>query len=234
LAAANEQSLRNDERQWNLESESGSYAEGRFDLNFAVQLVQVRSYHVEPDSASGKFRLARSGREARMEEEFQHVAIFHLLRLLRSQETGFDGSLTDLAVIDAAAVVFDLDVDMVAAMVSANSDTSLVGLPGVISLFVALDAVGDGVTYKMQQRIGDLLDDVVIELGFRTGQRYFDLLVGCLGGIANSARDTRIKIADRHHAGLRDFILQAMRKLGELIDVGVNAPDEAIELRENL
>ena len=54
-----------------------------------------------------------------------------------------------------------------------------------------------------------------------------------LGGIAHRAREARIKIADRHHARLRDFILQTVRKLGELVDVAIHTTNKAIELREH-
>src|SRR5215831_6055356 len=97
------------------------------------------------------------------------------------------GGLAHFFVVYAAAVVLDFNINMVAAMVSTHGDVSGVALALLVSFFVALQAVGHRVAHQMNQRIGNLLDDVVVQLGLRAGQRELHFLVHGLGGVAHGA-----------------------------------------------
>ena len=135
-------------------------------------------------------------------------------------------------VVDATAVVFDFDVDVIAAVISAEGDFAWFGFAGAARRR-ELDAVGDGVADQVHERIGNLLDDVVVELGFVADEVEFDLLAGGLGGVANGARQAGIESADGHHARGGEFVLQVVRELGEFVDVAFDAADVAFELRQH-
>ena len=91
----------------------------------------------------------------------------------------------------------------------------------------------DGVAHEVNQRIGNVLDDVVVELGLRAFEHKLDGLAGGLRGVADRARKARIEIADGHHARGGDFILQVVRELREFVDIGIDAAHETFELRQN-
>src|SRR4030095_1488522 len=102
------------------------------------------------------------------------------------------GSLLDAFVVDTAAVVFDFDVDVIAAMVSAESDATGFWLAAERAAIGKFDAMGDGIAVEADERVGNLLNDVVVELGFTAGEVEFDKLAGGVGGVANGTRETRV------------------------------------------
>ena len=67
--------------------------------------------------------------------------------------------------LDAGAVVAHLDDDLVAAVARAQRDHALVGLAGGAARGGQLDAVVDGVAHEVQQRVVELLDEHLVELG---------------------------------------------------------------------
>src|SRR5262249_20677949 len=69
LPATDEQRLRDDQRQRDLEGEARPLPGDGVDVNLAVQGSEVGADDVEPDAASGEFGLAGSSREAGVEEK---------------------------------------------------------------------------------------------------------------------------------------------------------------------
>ena len=132
--------------------------------------------------------------------------------MLSGQQTKIGRRVANFFVIDTAAVVFYFDIYVIAAMVGTNSHIAMIGLARLVALFGALDSVRNRVANQVQQRIGDLLNNVVVEFGVVTFQLQVDQLVRSLRRIAGRARDARVKVADRHHARLRDFVLQPVRQ----------------------
>ena len=78
-----------------------------------------------------------------------------------------------------------------------------------------------------------MLDDVVVEFGFRAFERKFDRLARSFRGVTHGARKACVQIADGHHARGCDFVLQVVRELGEFVDIGIDAAHETFELRED-
>ena len=85
-----------------------------------------------------------------------------------------------------------------------------------------------GVANQMNQRVGNMLNDVVVEFGFGAFKQKFHGLPGGFGGIANGSGKPRVKIADRHHAGGSNFVLQVVREFCELVDIGIDAAHECL------
>jgi hypothetical protein len=117
---------------------------------------------------------------------------------------------TNIFVIDAAAVVFHLDENVIAAMVRAHFHTSLFGLPGFMTLPWVLETMRDCVAHKVNQRIGNVLNNIVVEFGFSAFQKKLHWFARCFGSIPHRPRKTCVQIADRHHAGRCDFVLQVV------------------------
>ena len=91
----------------------------------------------------------------------------------------------------------------------------------------------NGIANQVDERIGNLLNDVVVELGFAAGEVEFDLFSGGVRSVANGTREARVKRADGHHAGGSEFVLKVMSELGEFVDVTFDAIDVALELGQD-
>ena len=122
---------------------------------------------------------------------------------------------------------------MIAAMKGAHRHFAARGFPRSVARRRIFDSVRDGVANQVNQRIGDLLHDVVVEPGVFSDEFQIHGLAANFGGVARRARETRVQIADRHHARFRDLILQMVSELGEFIDVPAHAADKSTELRKH-
>jgi hypothetical protein len=67
----------------NFQSEFCSLSADALNIDFAVQRIQIRSHHVQPNAAPGQFGLDRSRSEARMEQHFTEVTLGQTIRCLR-------------------------------------------------------------------------------------------------------------------------------------------------------
>src|SRR5262249_19085411 len=121
---------------------------------------------------------------------FAEVAFGEAIGGFGRNEAAFDGGLLDALVVDAAAVVFDFDVNVIAAMIGAKRDSADFRLADGDAIDGMLDAVCDGIANQVNERIGNLLDDAVVEFGFATGEIELDLFGGGFGGVADCARKT--------------------------------------------
>src|SRR5262249_16655266 len=139
----------------------------------------------------------------------------------------------DAVVVDAAAVVLDFDIDVVAAMVRAKRNAAGFGFAGERAAVRRLDAVRDGIAHEVDERIGNLLNDVVVEFGFAAEEFEFDELAGGLSSVTHGSGKARIQCADWQHAGGGDFVLQVVSELGELVDIALDAANETAELRKD-
>ena len=78
-----------------------------------------------------------------------------------------DYALPNALVVDSAAIVFDFNKNVISAVVGANRNVSFVGFASGLAKFRALDTARYGVSNQVNQRGGNVLDDVVVELGLR-------------------------------------------------------------------
>ena len=127
-------------------------------------------------------------------KHFAQIAFGETARGFLRNETGFDSALLHAFVIDPAPVVFHFNVDVVAAMVGAQDDLTLFGLASTDAIFGAFDSVGHRIANEVHQRIGDLLNDVVIELGFAAGEIQVNQFSGGFGGVTNGARKREYRV----------------------------------------
>jgi len=106
----NEQRLRDDEREWNLQGKACATAFFCFDLYLAIELLDIPRERRLVLPATGKFSLAFRRGEARVEQELEQIALADLG--IRRQQPTLDRGLADALIIDPLAVVLDLYIDM--------------------------------------------------------------------------------------------------------------------------
>ena len=110
-------------------------------------------------------------------------------------------------VVDALAVVLDLDDDVVALLEGVERDRADRRLADRLALDARLDAVIDGVADHVHERIAELLDDELVDLGLGAGDDEVHLLVGLAADLADDARELVEDLPERHHAHLEDAAL---------------------------
>jgi hypothetical protein len=79
-----------------------------------------------------------------------------------------------------------------------------------------LDPVIDAVANQVHERITDLLEHGLVELGVAPGHLELDLLAEPLRQIPNHSRKATEDEADRHHAHAHDALLQLAHTAFEL------------------
>src|SRR5712672_3899432 len=120
-----------------------------------------------------------------MEEHLAEIAVGKPVGRFGRDEAALDGAVLYAFVIDAATVVFDFDVNVIAAMVGAQGNFAGFGFSGSAAVGRVFDAVRDGIAHEMNERVGNLLNDVVVQLGFTAGEIELDLLAGGCGCVAH-------------------------------------------------
>jgi hypothetical protein len=90
-------------------------------------------------------------------------------------------------VVDSATVVFNLDINVVAAVIRAQADFPHLSFSGRKAIVGMLDTMRHGISHQVNKRVGNLLNDVVVELGLAAGKVEFHFLLRGLGGIAYGA-----------------------------------------------
>jgi hypothetical protein len=89
------------------------------------------------------------------------------------------------------------------------------GLPAA-PLQRRFDAVVDGIADQVDDRIGQVLDHRLVDLGIFAGQHQLDILAQAAGEVAGDARVFLEQAADRLHAGLHHRVLQVGHQQVEL------------------
>src|ERR1700730_5790413 len=116
-----------------------------------------------------------------MEEHLAIIAVGEAVGCFRRDESPLYGALPHAIVIDASAIVLNFDVNVIAAMIRAEGDSAGFRLTRGAAHVGGLDTMGDGVANKVHKGIGNLLDDVVVQLGFAAAEVEFDLFAGGSG-----------------------------------------------------
>src|SRR5258708_32858126 len=80
-------------------------------------------------------------------------------------QTGSDSGLANPLVVEPAAVVLHFDKNVIAAMKGAYGHFAARGFPRSFARRRIFNSMRDGVANQMNQRIGDLLHDIVVEPG---------------------------------------------------------------------
>src|SRR5689334_7825841 len=85
-STAHKQRLRNNQGKRDFQSKAAAHSLGRFNFNLTVKLGQVRPHYIQTNASPGQFSLARSGREAGLEEKVQQLTFTERLRAFRGDQ----------------------------------------------------------------------------------------------------------------------------------------------------
>ena len=185
------------------------------DFDFAVERVEIGADNVETDAAAGEFRFRMRGGEAGTEKHFAEFAFGEPVGGDRATRARRSMAAADAIVIDAAAVVFDFDVDVVAAMIGADETRAVFGFASVAARVGVFDAVRDGIADEVNERIGNLLDDVVVEFGLLADEIEIDELAG---GLAASRTARESESIEMPMGTMRAAVISSCRWCASLVN----------------
>ncbi len=131
----------------------------------ARELADGVAHDVHADAAAADVGDPHRGREAGAEDEVEHGGVVHCGQLLVAGQPLLARFCPQARRIDAGAVVAHFDEDLIAAVVRRERDHALVGLAGGAAGGGCLETVVDGVAHQVQERIVELLDEHLVELG---------------------------------------------------------------------
>ena len=110
--------------------------------------------------------------------------------------------------IDAAAVIAHFDDDLGALMIGVEIDRAARGLAGGDAFFGVLDAVVDGVANEVHQRLGERVENALVEISVLAGEFESHVLAALLGDVANERGKAAEELFDGHHANLQDAFVK--------------------------
>src|ERR1700688_1033625 len=101
-----------------------------------------------------------------MEEHFAQIALGKAISRFRGDEAALNSTVPHAVIVDAASVILHLDVDMISPVISAQANFADLRLASGDTILAGFDSMCDRVAHQVNQRIGNLLDDAVIQFGF--------------------------------------------------------------------
>ena len=122
--------------------------------------LDVALDHIHAHPAAGDVAHLVGGGEAGCEHELPHLFIAHARVDVQAALLGLG---QDLLAVEAAAVVVDFHQDAAALVHGAQLDRAAPPLAGRFAQLRGLDAMIHGVAHQMQQRVRQLLDDLLVE-----------------------------------------------------------------------
>src|SRR5947207_796609 len=125
----------------------------------------VHAYAAARDCIDGAAR-----REAGVEDQIDQASFVDHVGSLSRQQPALNSSRADAFDVESATVVFDSDVDAVAAMCRAEPHRALRCLTATLSILRRLEAVVDHVANHVHEWVAQLVENASIDLCLRPAQ----------------------------------------------------------------
>src|SRR5580692_5101193 len=197
--------------QWQLEPERRALPRPTDNVHRALEAMQDALHDVQTNAAARNFGDLVCGAESRAEDEIHNVRFAEPAGFFPFQQASFYGSRLDLLRVDAAAVVADFHDDLIALMVSLETDGSLGRLTSASALFGAFNAVSNRIPNQVRHWFGDGIQQALVQGSVLPIQNQVDLLVTLLGHVQNNAGKSPEQLLDRHHPDLHHGTLQIIQ-----------------------
>ena len=236
LEDPHQQARHDRQRQGEADGERGSLAGGGTDVHAAAQVLDPVLDDVHAHAPPRDLGDRLGGAQARMPDERHELAIGQEVGLgCADQPLGDDLAANPLA-IDPPAVVADGDDHAVAPMRGLERNRPGAGLAGRFADVGGFQAVIDRVPDHVDERVAQLVDHPLVQLGLLAADLEQDLLARREAEVADDAAEPLEQRADRHHPGVEHALLeavgdpaQAVDRLGERLEL-LAALAKAVEL----
>jgi hypothetical protein len=162
------------QRQREFHREDAALAWLRVHLDHATQLRHDLAHHIQADTTPALLRYLLGGRDARLEEQIDRLALAELRRGVNPAT--LDRDRANVIVVNARAVVAHGDRDLIALIRGGEDNRTCARLPSFLARARILNAMTDGVAHEMEQRCLHFLDDLAVHLGVGALDVELDLL----------------------------------------------------------
>src|SRR5205807_4516818 len=193
-ADAEKQSVNAGQSQRHAKLQRGAAAFLRANVNGSLEAVHHRPSYVHADAAARDFGHFLRGAEAGFENQIHNVLLVEALDFFCFDNSLFDGAGANDGQVDAAAVIADFHHHLGALMIGVQIN----GAPGRLSrreaFFGRANTVIHRVADKMHERLGESVENALVEVGRLTGDFQRDIFSALLGDVANDARKAAEKL----------------------------------------
>ena len=176
------------------------------DLDDAADTLDVRANDVHADAPPGDRRDFLGGRKPRLEDQGKLLPGAEVGRIGLLDHSGCDRLFHKLLAVDPAAVVLDVDQDLISGLARRNGQKADLALAGLEPVGRKFDPMIDRVANDVRQRVADHLDHLAIELDVAAFDVDEDLLAELRGKVADHARQCDEQVFDALHARAGDGI----------------------------
>ena len=210
------------QRQRDAQGHARAFAELAVDLDDAADPLDVRPDDVHADTAPRDGGHLVGGGKAGLEDQRELLALGQVRGLGLVDDPGGDRLLDQFLAVHAAAVVVNVDEDLVARLTRRDGENADFALAGLQAIGRKLDAVIDRVADDVGQRIADHLDHLAIELDVAPLDIDQHLLAQLGGEVADHARQADKQILDPLHAGAGNRVAHLGDDRGETLESPVH------------
>ncbi len=197
----------------------------RCHVDSPAQPPDLRLDDVHADAAPGHLGHLLGGAEPWLEDESVHRVGAHGRGCGLGDKAPGDRGPPDAVEVEPRAVVLHFDQDVRALVKRPDGDLPALGLAGRQALVGCLDPVIDGVAQQVEQRIGHLLEQRLVERHVLALDGEIDELSAALARRAHGALELRRERAERHHAELHRLVLDLTREAPKPRQVAVEVAD---------
>jgi hypothetical protein len=180
-----------------VSTKAGAGAGLAADLDGAAELLDGVAYDVEADAAAGGLGDGAGGGERGGEQQLEQRRAGQ--GGVGSEQAELDRLGAHAVLVDADAVVADLEHDGAGDAAGADAHHGLGRLAGGDAGGGVLAAVVDGVDDQVLERVGDAVQDLLVDLDVLAGGLQPDGLAGGLRDVAHDPRQRREGTPHRHH-----------------------------------
>ena len=188
------------------------------EVHRAVEQVDLGLDDVHAHPPAGNLRDLFGRTQARRPDHLVDLVRRHFLGVDFAEQALFQAFPQDPLGVQSRAVVANLDHHVVAAVECVEGDRSLARFSGRLADVGQFDAVIGGIADHVDQRIAQLVDHPLVELGLLAVDYQADLLPVAPRDVADHPLETREERADGHHPRIHDRLLDGIADAVELVN----------------
>jgi hypothetical protein len=186
VADSCDQAAQHTERHGQRQGERRPFAARGSQVDGSAERLDGRVYDVETDATTRDFGDLVSGGESRQEEQVEQTVPGQ--GRVRRDEPSSDRGCAQCVLVDAGAVVTDLEDDGATGRARRDGHRRVGGLTRRNPLGRRLATMVDGVDHEVLQRVGDAVEHLLVELDVLPDEHQAHVLAGGGGDITDDPR----------------------------------------------
>src|SRR5215469_8052984 len=138
-------------------------------MDGTLQAIKDGAHNVHADAAAGDFGDFGGGAETGLENQVNRVLVAEARSVIGFDKTIPDGLLADTFDVDAPAVVANFDDHLRTLVVRVEKNAAAGGFTRAEALVGRLNAVVHGIAHEVSERLGEGVENALVEVGVLSG-----------------------------------------------------------------